>query len=339
MGKKPLTLVGLELGTDHVRLVEMLRDERRVIASGVFPVAFGRNHDREHLMAQVRSAFAVVRGSPRAVIASVPLGQAWLRVLDIPEDAHDDAAVRDHVEWDMSRYLGRDREEIDRDLVLDILAAPGGSSHPRRALVHPRRALVAGFPRAEALALRALVEEVSGAPLVALDVDAAALVNVCAVNHAASAGAAAARDTLVIQAHARATTIVRIRDGAFQGATVRQEDVGDVAEPGALPSGASAAAQMPRVRGVLDALAALASLHAEEEAGEATPSQILLCGELAREGGFRELLRAHLPEPFSLLNPFRNITGPDPMEYPEAYPGAALAVPVGLAWRLAEDMP
>ncbi len=322
MGKKALTVLALELGMDHLRFVEMTSGERRVIATGVFPLASGGGRDPEHLAARIRSAVAATRGELRAVIASVPLGDAWLRVLDMPDEVDTESGIRDHVEWDMSRYLGRSRDDVARDLLLDVL---GGTEGPSGS----RCVIAAAFPRAEALALRATVEKASGLSLKALDVDVGAVVNVFVANYPELS----AERTLVIQAHGPATTLIRVRDGAFQGAVVRRD-----VEP---PAGAGgdgdairhAADHLQRVRGVVD------SLHAMSEEEEDAPSRVFLCGELARDAGFRELLRAHLPVPFGLLNPFRTITGPDPMEHPEAYPGASLAVPVGLAWRLAEDTP
>src|SRR5690606_17803016 len=326
MGKKVHTVMALELGIDSLRFVEMARDERRVIAVGAFPLASGQGRgaaypELDALEASVRAALGAARGTPQAVMVSVALGEAWLRLLDAPDDADgadDESAVRDYAEWDMSRYLGCSREDVAQDLVLDVIEGPEG---PFQA----RRVIVAAFPRAAALAVRATVERAAGLPLAALDVDAAAVVNAFVANYPELS----AERTILVQAHAAATALVRVQQGRFQGAVVRRD--GEALSPaGHDDAQQRAEGYLHRVRGIVS------SLQAGTD-GWDEPAHVLLCGELARDADFRELLRAHLPVPFSLLNPFRNIAGPDPVDYSDAYPGAALAAPVGLAWRLAED--
>lgn len=327
MGKKPLSVVALELGVDHLGFVEMSRAERRILTSGVYSLAPGRSRDADHLAAQIRSALGTAEGAPEAVIASVPLGEAWLRVLDLPDDAGDEAAARDQAEWDMSRYLGCPREVLTEDLVVDVIPAPGGRGPGETSAA---RVVAAAFPRAQALALRTTVERASGLRLAALDVDAAAVVNVFHVNYPERV----ADRTLLILANASATALIRVQHGACQGVVLRPEEpVPAPSSEGASPvPGARTQEDLRRVLGVVE------SLQAAPDGWEA-PAHVLVCGERARDAGFRELLRAHLPVPFSLLNPFLNaITGPDPTVHPESYPGAAMAVPVGLAWRLAEDL-
>lgn len=314
MGKKPLTVVAFEIGTDRLKLVEMTRADGRVIAAGVFPLAPGRARDRDHLTAQVRSALDVtVRGLPRALIASVPLGEAFLRVIDVPDGASE-AEAREHAAWDMGVYLGRPADEF----ALDVVPGPVDSEGSGSAVT------AAAFPRAEAVALRAILESVSGLALVALDVDAAALVNLCATGYPEFA----AERVLIVQANVEATALLRVHAGVFHGAAVRR-DAGD-----ALREGVEA---QERAEGLLRVARGIAaSMRAADEGWDA-PDHLLLCGDLAVDADFRELLRTHLPRTATVFNPFRNIPGPDPLECPEAYPGAPLAAAIGLAARLVED--
>lgn len=329
MGKKPLSVVALELGVDHLGFVEMSRTERRILTSGVYPLAAGRSRDAEHLAAQIRSALGTAEGAPEAVIASVPLGEAWLRVLDLPDDAGDEAAARDHAEWDLSRYLGCTRDALAEDMVVDVTPASGVPGSDGTAA--GRGVIAAAFPRAQALALRTTVESASGLRLAALDVDVAAVVNVFHVNYPELA----ADRTLLILANASATALVRVQHGACQGVVLRPEEPSPArasSEDGSTTPRTRTQDDLRRVLGVVESLQAATG-------GWDAPAHVLVCGDRARDAGFRELLRTHLPVPFSLLNPFLNaITGPDPVEHPESYPGAAMAVPVGLAWRLAEDL-
>jgi|GEM_PF-1883655 len=315
MGKKPLTVVAFELGPDSLKFVEMARAERRVVAAGVFPLAPGRAHDREHLAAQLRSAIDVAgRGLPRHLIASVPVGEAALRVLEAPAGLSD-AEMRDHAAWDMSVYLGHPVTEF----VLDV--QPG----PRRDGTGTRSLIAAALPSTDALFLKETLETATGLPLAALDVDAAALVNAFAANYPELASGR----TLLVLANTAATTLIRTQGGAFHGALVRR-DAGEALRAGA-ETQERAEGLLRLTRGLVE------SLHAGFDGWDA-PEHILLAGDLSTDADFRELLKAHLPQGVAVLNPFRNIPGPDPLDQPEAYPGAPLAATVGLALRLAEEL-
>lgn len=324
MGKKPLTMIALELGNEHLKLVEMTRDENRVIAAGIFPLAPGRARDREHLAAQIRSAIDVAaRGTPRGLIASVPLGDAWLRLVDLPESAVSETDIREHAEWDLARYLGREDHEALGDLAVDVLSGPDRPADGDSAAT--RRALAAALPRAEVLALQGVLEEATGLKLTALDIDVAALVNAFTANYPEFAPA----KTVLIQANVDGIALVRVHDGAFHGAVLRPHDARALRpDEGDAPPRAEALLRL--ARGAAD------TLRSSPEGWDA-PAQLLLCGDLARDADFRDLLRAQLAMSFHLFNPFRNIPGPDPTAFSDVYPGAPLAAAVGLALRLAED--
>lgn len=327
MKKKPLTVVALEIGNEHVKLVEMTRDENRVIAAGTYPLAPGRGRDPEHLAAQIRSAVSGgTQGVPQALIASVPLGDAWLRLIDLPGDAVSEADIRAHAEWDLARYLGRSDEDVAGTLAVDVLDGPERSADSVDGDASPgRRVIAAAMPRDEVRTLRRILEDATGLRLEVLDIDAAALVNAFAANYPEFASAR----TVVIQANLDGIVLVRAHEGRFHGAVLRPHDADSVrAKDGDAQTRAETLLRL--ARGVADTLRASAD-------GWASPGQLLLCGDLARDADFRDLLRAQLPQPFNLFNPFRNIPGPEPTEFPDAYPGAPLAAAVGLALRLAED--
>lgn len=332
MKKKPLTVVALEIGNEHVKLVEMTRDENRVIAAGTYPLAPGRGRDPEHLAAQIRSAISGgTQGIPQALIASVPLGDAWLRLVDLPGDAVSEAEIRAHAEWELARYLGRSDEDVAGQFAVDVLDGPDRSveapaeDSAEGGLPAGRRVIAAAMPRDEVRTLRRILEDATGLKLEVLDIDAAALVNAFAANYPEFASAR----TVVIQANLDGIVLVRVHEGRFHGAVLRPHDADSVrAKDGDAQTRAETLLRL--ARGVADTLRASAD-------GWASPGQLLLSGDLARDADFRDLLRAQLPQPFNLFNPFRNIPGPEPTEFPDAYPGAPLAAAVGLALRLAED--
>lgn len=314
MGKKPLTVVAFELGPDSLKFVEMARAERRVVAAGIFPLAPGRAHDRGHLAAQLRSALDVAgRGLPRNLIASVPMGEAALRVLDVPVGLSD-VEIRDYTAWDMSVYLGHPVTEF----VLDV--QPGAT----RDGTETKTMIAAALPRTDAVFLKETLESATGLPLAALDVDAAALVNGFSANYPELTQ----NRSLLILANTSATTLIRTQHANFQGALVRRDAGAALSLDAAAQERAEGLLRL--TRGIVESLRA--SLD-----GWDSPDHILLAGDLSTDADFRELLKAHLSLPVAVLNPFRNIPGPDPLDHPDAYPGAPLAAAVGLALRLAEE--
>jgi Tfp pilus assembly PilM family ATPase len=330
MGKKPLkpfTIAAFDIGPSSLKFVEMLRDERRVLTAGVFPLAPGRWRDHGHLSAQIRSAIdTTAEGQITRLIASVPLGNAHLRVVSVPDG--DPAGVRDDVVWDMAHYLARPLELYALDVA--PLPAPSSGSPTAAApaldddVTRVTRVLVGAFRRDEALALRDTLESATGLSLAALDVDGAAIINAFSFNYPEHA----ANRAVLIQANENATAVIRTRGGGFEGAFVLR-DTGDSLRPGA--------DAQERAEGLLRCVRGIAAALRNAEEGWEDPDHVLLCGELAVNADFRELLRTHLPTGFALLNPFRNLPGPNPDDHPAVYPGAPLAAATGLALRLAEE--
>jgi Tfp pilus assembly PilM family ATPase len=310
MGKKPLTFVAFEIGTDNLKLVEMTREENRVLSAGIFPLTPGRGRDSGHLASQIRLALeTTARGNLRGLIASVALGEAALRVIEVPPDAEAD----EYAAWDMSLYLGLPVGEFTLDV------SPGAGDGTESQTV-----VAAALPIATTTTLRDTLETATGLVLTALDVDAAALVNVFGANYPELASDRA----LLIHANTAATALVRTHKGEFHGAVARR----DAKE--ALRADADA---QERAEGLLRLARGIAETVRTSADGWDSPSHIMLCGDLATDTDFRELLRAHLSQPVSLFNPFRNIPGPDPLEFAKAYPGGPLAATVGLALRLVEE--
>jgi Tfp pilus assembly PilM family ATPase len=232
------------------------------------------------------------------------------------------AGAGEHIAWDMSRYLARplDLYALDFQPVPPPIPPEGGTPET----VPGHRFVVAAFRRDEAVALRDTLEAATGLTLAALDVDAAAVVNAFAVGYPELLS----DRTIVVQANLSTTALIRTRLGGFFGSTLRR-DAGEALRP--------AAEAQERAEGLLRCVRGIAeSLRTLEGEWEA-PYHIFLCGDLSLDRDFKELLRTHLPLPFNLLNPFRNLPGPDPSEHPDVYPGAPFAVAAGLALRLAGE--
>lgn len=310
MGKKPSTVAAFEIRPSCLKFVEMARNERRILSAGMFPLAPGRGHDREHLAAQVRSALdTAALGNVTRLIACVPLGEAVLRVIDVP----DGLDARDHVVWELSQYLGRGLEDYAVDFQPENPVTDGAD-----------RYVAAAFPLAPTVGLRDTLEQATGLPLNTLDLDAAAVVNAFASAYPEFLP----ERVVLLHANTESTTVVRTHQGTFQGAVVRR-DAG-----AALRSEAEA---QERAEGLLRCARGIAECIADATDGWNVPDRVLLCGDLAVDADFKELLRARLPGGFSLLNPYRNMPGPDPADSPGAYPGALFAAATGIALRMAEE--
>ena len=316
MGKKPSTVAAIEIRPSCLKFVEMPRNERRVLSAGVFPLEPGRWRDREHLVAQVRSALdTTALGNVVRLIACVPLGHAFLRVVDVPPDVN----AHDHVAWELSKYLARPLEEYACDFQAEAAAPEFESMEPEA-----RRYLAAAFRRAETITLRETLEHATVLALTALDIDAAAVVNTFTFAHPEFLG----ERVIILNANTEATTVVRTHQGTFQGAVVRR-DAGN-----ALRSDAEA---QERAEGLLRCARGISESLADATQGWNAPDRVFLCGDLAVDADFKELLRTRLPAGFSLLNPYRNMPGPDPADSPGAYPGALFAATTGIALRMAEE--
>jgi Tfp pilus assembly PilM family ATPase len=313
MARKPVTLAAFEVAPGALRFVEMARDERRVLAAATIPLEEGRWLDGEHLAARARSLFTeAVRGKPARMIASVPARHAHFRVIDAPA-----AGADEYLAWDMERYLARPRDEYA--FAFSRITAPSVPSGTERHVA-------AAFDRAQAALVRDALASATKLPLVALDIDAAAIANATRAAHPDARSGRA----LVVQAERHAASALRLQDGVPAGFAPAQESGVVAADALADSAQDRAEALMKRAHGIRDAL---------RGAGAAweTPERAWLCGELAASEDFRELLRAQTGITFRLLNPFANLPGPDPADFPGAWPGAPYTAAVGLALRLAEE--
>ena len=318
MARKPVTLAAFEVAPTQLRFVEMTRDDRRVLAAAAIDLDEGRWLDRDHLTAQARALFTgSVRGKPARLIASVPACHAHFRLIDAPAEG-----ARDYLEWDMTRYLARPREDYAFAFVpvnpLSADPTPEGGA---------RRHVATAFDRAQAARVRDAISDATRQRLDALDIDAVAIANALSSAHPESRAARA----IVVQVERYAASALRLQGGVLSGfALARKAGIASaVLRPGADPQ-ERAESLMTSAHAIRDALR-------QASADWETPERAFLCGELAASEDFRELLRAQTGITFRLLNPFANMPGPDPADFPGAWPGAPFTTAVGLALRLAEE--
>jgi Tfp pilus assembly PilM family ATPase len=308
MPRKPSSLLALDYGPSSLRFVEMSPDGARVLSAGLLHFSGNGWRDEASATTMLRTALAQALGFDGGMVAAtVPLCHAFVRQVEIPATAEDAATA---LRWDMEQYLARpvDLYAVDHQ----PLAGPG--PHGGRLFLSAAYRL----SETERL-LRAL--EAAGSPRpVALDVDALSTVNAFAFNYPESLG----ERTVIVQADRHATACYRTLKGEYLDGAVEHE-----AEP-SLPADPQERAErlLQRANAISDNLRlALRDWPAAE--------RVFLCGELAGDADFRELLKTRMTGGYALLNPFRKLTGPSPENHPYAYPGAPFSAAVGLGLRMA----
>jgi hypothetical protein len=244
----------------------------------------------------------------------VPAAHAHFRVVDAPAGAED---ARDYLAWDMTGYLARPRA----DYALAFAPARPGKEGTEGS----RRHVAAAFDRAKAAVVRDALATATKLPLSALDVDAAAIANALEAAHPDSRAGLA----LVVQAERHGAAALRLRDGVTAGYAPAREPGG--------ATGAAAPDAQERAEGLMKRAHAIRDVVRAAGAEWEAPERAWLCGALAADEDFRELLRAQTGIAFRLLNPFANLPGPDPADFPGAWPGAPYAAGVGMALRLLEE--
>lgn len=308
MPRKPSSHLALDYGPSSLRFVEMSGDGSRVLSAGLLPFAGGSWRGEESLTALARTALAQALGFDGGRVAvTVPLCHAFVRQVEIPAAAEDAATA---LRWDMEQYLAR---PVDLYAV-DHQPLKGSGPHGGRLF------LSAAYRLSEVERLLRALERAGAPRPTAIDVDALSTVNAFAVNYPENLDERA----LIVQADRHATACYRTLQGEYLDGSVEPE-----ADP-SLPADPQERAErlLRRANAVADNLRlALRDWPAAE--------RIFLCGELAGDADFRELLKARMTGGYALLNPFRKLTGPSPENHPYAYPGAPFAAAVGLGLRLA----
>jgi Tfp pilus assembly PilM family ATPase len=314
---KSSSVLALDFGPSTLRFIEMLPEgnpKNQVLSAGVVTLEAGADISThaERIRGVLARTVAFRAGAQGGtLVASLPLCHAFLRLIEVPDESDDVPAT---LRWDMSQYLARPLDWYALDFLPQDAARESAGS---------QRYLAAAYRLSEVETLRAALAEAGAPAPAAVDIDALAIVDIFAVNYPECLG----ERTVIIKADAEATLIFRTRNGEYLGGAVQRENP-------AVPFHAMEAHEraehlMHRARMITLALGGAAGAPP----GWAEPERIFLCGDLAGDADFRELLKTGMKAPFALLNPFRKVSGPDPETYQVAYPGAPFAAAVGLALR------
>jgi Tfp pilus assembly PilM family ATPase len=212
----------------------------------------------------------------------------------------------------MEQYLARPLD----DYLMDYQALGSNENETGRLY------LVAAYRRSEVERLRGILES-TGFPLVVLDVDAFAAVNAFEANYPEMQQGR----TFLVKVDANGFTCVRAQNGMFHGC-----DTGPV-DPGILDLNGQS-----KTDRLLDLVQELRiRLDAARDAwGEV--DNVVLCGDLALDTEFRELLESNVPMPLLPLNAFKEVTFALGSEADGILPSAPqFAAALGLALRRGGD--
>lgn len=279
MAKKSSSVVALELSRSFLKLVEFLPEENQISTVAIKPLDASRWDDDQYLAEQIKHSISKHITDPAAdLVSSVSGENAVIRQVEIPssEDNIDDA-----IQWEMEQYLIHPVEEY----LVDWQAL--GSNQDETAKIY----LVAAFRRSEVMRFKNVLEQ-SGCGLAVLDVDVFAAMNVYEANYPEKLPL----KTFLIKADSHVVKCARTQNGQFLGFECASVD------PAFMSSGGEAKSALvlelvSRVRAALD--------RAAETWGGV--DQIALCGDLALDDEFREVLEANLASEILPVNAFKEI--------------------------------
>ena len=280
MAKKSSSVVALELSRSFLKLVEFLPEENQISTVAIKPLDASRWDDDQYLAEQIKSSVAKHISAPDADLVSSVCGEnAVIRQIEIPNGEDN---IIDAIEWEMEQYL----IQPIGDYLVDW--QPLGSNHDETAKIY----LVAAFRRSEALRLKAILEQ-SGCGLAVLDVDVFAAQNVYEANYPEKAPL----KTFLIKADSHVVKCARTQNGQFLGFECIPVDPAFMTSAGEAKSGL-----------VLDLASRIRSALDRAMDAWGGVDQIALCGDLALDDEFREVLEANLSGEVLALNAFKEIT-------------------------------
>ena len=280
MAKKPPSVVALELSRSYLKLVEYQPSENQISMVAIKPLDASRWDDDQYLVEQVKASITKhVQDAEADLVTSMAGEHAIIRVVEIPNSEDN---IIDAIQWDLEQYLIHPLEEY----LLDYQSL--GSNQDETA----RSYLAAAFRRTEVERMKRIMED-TGYSLAVLDLDVFAVQNVLEINYPEKLPL----KTFLIKADSNVIKCIRTQNGQFLGFDCIPVDDAFMT----LASDAKADMVLDlvnRVRGFLEG--------AQDAWGGV--DSLVLCGDLALDTEFQEILEANLPLPVTYLDAFKEIT-------------------------------
>lgn len=280
MAKKNSSVVALELSRSFLKLVEFLPTENQISTVAIKPLDASRWDDDEYLSEQVKNCISKhVTESDADLVTAMSGENAIIRQVEIPNSEDN---LHDAIQWEMEQYLIHPVEEYLVDF------QPLGPNQAETATIH----LVTAFRRSEVVRMQGIMER-SGCALAVMDLDVFAAQNVFEANYPEKLPL----KTFLIKADSHVVKCMRIQNGRFL--SFETSPVNDAF----MTSGGERKTDM-----VLALVNQIRSGLERAQDAWAGVDQIVLCGDLALDIEFREMLEANLPNEVTHLNAFKEIT-------------------------------
>ena len=305
------SVLALEFSPAFMKLVEFSPMENRIATVAIKPMDASRWNDDAYLEDQIKTVVSRhAHGKNLDLVTAVSAGHAMLRTVEVPEGEEN---IQDALEWDMEQFLARPLDEY----LMDYQALGSNESENSRLY------LVAAYRKTEVERVRRLAES-TGFPLSVLDVDVFAALNAFEANYPELQSG----KTFLIKADSDSISCVTARNGAFIGCDTAPVDAGMADLTG-----------QARTDRLLDLIASVRNrLDAARRMGGEV-DHVILCGDLARDIEFSEMLTSSLPIAPITLDAFKQMSfiGSDsiPVEIVPSAPQIASAL--GLALRRRGD--
>jgi Tfp pilus assembly PilM family ATPase len=279
MAKKNSSVVALELSRSYLKLVEFLPAENQIAMVAIKPLDASQWDDDSYLIEQVKASISKHVTEPDADLVTAMFSEnAVIRMVEIPNGEDN---IIDAIQWEMEQYLIHPLEEY----LLDYQSLGPNQDETARTY------LAAAFRRSEVERFTHIMEQ-SGCNLAVMDLDVFAAQNVFEVNYPEKLPL----KTFLIKADSHVVKCIRTQNGHFLGFESTPVDRSFMTS--------ASEAKNEIVLGVVNQIR-LALDKAQDAWGGV--DQIVLCGDLALDTEFREMLEANMPTEVLHLNAFKEI--------------------------------
>lgn len=311
MAKKNSSVVALELSRSFLKLVEFLPTENQISTVAIIPLDAAEWDNDQYLIEQIKGCIDKHVSDPGTDLVTAMFSEnAVIRLVDIP--AQEDN-VLDALQWEMEQYLIRPLDEY----LFDFQSLGPNQDETARSY------LVAAYRRSEVERLMHIMSK-SGCNLAVMDLDIFAAQNVFEVNYPEKLPL----KSFLIKADSHVVKCIRTQNGQFVAFETVPVDKGFLNATGEIKNDL-----------VLDLVNAIRKSFDAAQDTWSGVDQIVLCGDLALDTEFREMLEANMPTEVLHLNAFKEITFSLSPEKSEVFMPSApqCAAAVGLALRRRGD--
>lgn len=280
MAKKNSSVVALELSRSYLKLVEFLPAENQISMVAIKPLDPSRWTDDAYLAEQVKHSIAKHVADPDSDLVTSMSGEhAVIRQVEIPNSEDN---IQDAIQWEMEQYLIHPLE----DYLLDFQSL--GSNQDETARLY----LCAAYRRHEVERVKRIMEG-SGCELAVMDLDVFAAQNVFEINYPEKLPL----KTFLIKADSHMVKCLRTQNGFFLGF-----------ETAPVPEEFLTTAGEAKANIVLDLVNRIRAALDKAHDAWGGVDEIVVCGDLALDTEFKEMLEANLPMAATHLDAFKEIT-------------------------------